>query len=372
MITHTYKLGKSFGTNNSEFIGTDLDTVNQSFNSFDNNTKRTQLDNQLTYKQLFKKKNRQWQTVFRFGVTDDDNDGLNLTRIRYYDANGQYNRTDTIDQQKLFDGRSTTIGIKTSFIEPLSDKWMLVLDYAWNKNHSKSLRNTFEKSLNGKYEDLITDFSNNFELDAFSNSGNAIFRFTGKKMRAGIGTGISDIKLNLKNLDDNTINNYRFFNVTPQAQINFMPKAQFNIGINYRGNTVQPNISQLQPLRDNTDPLNEYKGNPDLKVGFNHQTSVYINQYKVLSQQWLGLSFSYNIQQNAITQFNTVDVTTGKRTYYPVNVNGNRNWFLWANFNKSKGNGKPNQMEPHWGSRSSRSFQRRRESGSRSRPGRPS
>ncbi len=219
---------------------------------------------------------------------------------------------------------------------------MLVLDYAWNKNHSKSLRNTFEKSLNGKYEDLITDFSNNFELDAFSNSGNAIFRFTGKKMRAGIGTGISDIKLNLKNLDDNTINNYRFFNVTPQAQINFMPKAQFNIGINYRGNTVQPNISQLQPLRDNTDPLNEYKGNPDLKVGFNHQTSVYINQYKVLSQQWLGLSFSYNIQQNAITQFNTVDVTTGKRTYYPVNVNGNRNWFLWANFNKSKGNGKPN------------------------------
>lgn len=342
VITHTYKLGKSFGTNNSEFIGTDLDTVNQSFNSFDNNTKRTQLDNQLTYKQLFKKKNRQWQTVFRFGVTDDDNDGLNLTRIRYYDANGQYNRTDTIDQQKLFDGRSTTIGIKTSFIEPLSDKWMLVLDYAWNKNHSKSLRNTFEKSLNGKYEDLITDFSNNFELDAFSNSGNAIFRFTGKKMRAGIGTGISDIKLNLKNLDDNTINNYRFFNVTPQAQINFMPKAQFNIGINYRGNTVQPNISQLQPLRDNTDPLNEYKGNPDLKVGFNHQTSVYINQYKVLSQQWLGLSFSYNIQQNAITQFNTVDVTTGKRTYYPVNVNGNRNWFLWANFNKSKGNGKPN------------------------------
>jgi len=342
VITHTYKLGKSFGTNNSEFIGTDLDTVNQSFNYFDNNTKRTQLDNQLTYKQLFKKKNRQWQTVFRFGVTDDDNDGLNLTRIRYYDANGQYNRTDTIDQQKLFDGRSTTIGIKSSFMEPLSDKWMLVMDYAWNKNHSRSLRNTFEKSLNGKYEDLITDFSNNFELDAFSNSGNAIFRYTGKKMRAGIGTGISDIKLNLKNLDDNTINNYRFFNVTPQAQINFMPKAQFNIGINYRGNTVQPNISQLQPLRDNTDPLNEYKGNPDLKVGFNHQTSVYINQYKVLSQQWLGLSFSYTVQQNAITQFNTVDETTGKRTYYPVNVNGNRNWFLWANFNKSKGNGKPN------------------------------
>lgn len=342
VTSYTYKTSHTVGTNNSEFIGSDLDTVNQSFNNYDNNTQRTQTDNQITYKQLFKKKNRQWQTVLRYGVTDDNNDGLNFTRIRYFDANGVYNHTDTIDQQKLFDGRSTTVGIKTTYTEPLSAKWMLVVDYAWNKNHSKSLRNTYEKGFNGKYEELVTDFSNNFELDAFSNSGNATFRYTGKKMRAGIGSGISAIKLGLKDLDNSTLNNYHFFNVTPQASVNFTPKAQFNIGVNYRGNTVQPTINQLQPLRDNTDPLNEYKGNPDLKVGFNHSMSVFINQYKVLSQSWLGLNFSYNIQQNAITQFNEVDLTTGKRKYYPVNINGNRSWWMWTNYNKSKGNNKPN------------------------------
>lgn len=342
VLVHTYKTGNSFGTTNSEFIATDLDTVNRSFNNYDNDTRRTQIDNQFTYKQLFKKKNRQWQTVIRYGITDDDNSGLNFTQIRKYDNNGVYTSTDTIDQQKLFDGRSTTVGIKSTFTEPLNDKWMLVVDYGWNKNHSRSLRNTYEKDFNGKYNERISEFSNNFELDAYSNSGNAIFRYTGKKMRAGIGSGISAVKLNLKNLDNNMLNNYRFFNVTPQAQVNFTPKAQFNIGVNYRGNTVQPNISQLQPLRDNTDPLNEYQGNPDLKVGFNHQASVFVNQYKVLSQQWLGLNFSYSIQQNAITQYNTLDTSTGKRTYFPVNVNGNRSWFLWSNFNKSKGNGKPN------------------------------
>lgn len=342
VINHTYKLGRTFGNTRSEFIGTDLDTVNQSYNNYDNNTRRTQIDNQLTYKQLFKKKNRQWQTVFRFGVTDDENSGLNYTNIRYFDANGIYSYSDTVDQQKVFDGRSTSMGIKSTFTEPLSSKWMLVVDYAWNKNHSKSLRNTFEKGFNGKYEELVTDFSNNFELDAYSNSGSALFRYTGKKMNAGIGSGISAIKLGLKNLDDNTLNNYRFFNITPQAQVRFTPKAQFNIGINYRGNTVQPNISQLQPLRDNTDPLNEYKGNPELKVGFNHQTSVFINQYKVLSQQWMGVNLSYSVQQNAITQFNTVDLSTGKRTYYPVNVNGNRSWSFWGGYNKSMGNKKPN------------------------------
>lgn len=342
VTAYTYKSGNSYGTNNSEFIGTDLDTVNQSFNSYNNNTRRTQTDNQLTYKQLFKKKNRQWQTVLRYGVTDDENDGLNYTRIRYFDPNGLYSYSDTVDQQKLFDGRSTTLGIKSTYTEPLSDKWMLVVDYAWNKNHSKSLRNTYEKGFNGKYEELVSEFSNNFELNAYSNSGSAIFRYTGKKMRAGIGSGVSAIKLGLEDLDNNSLNDYHFFNVTPQASVNFTPKAQFNIGVNYRGNTVQPTISQLQPLRDNTDPLNEYKGNPDLKVGFNHSISVFINQYKVLSQQWLGINFSYNVQQNAITQFNTIDLSTGKRTYYPVNINGNRNWWFWSNFNKSMGNKKPN------------------------------
>ncbi|HUR67165.1 MAG TPA: TonB-dependent receptor [Chitinophagaceae bacterium] len=342
VTAYTKKIGSNDGTNNGEFIAEDLDTVNQSFNSYSNNTDRSQVDNQLTWKQLFKKKNRQLNTVLRYGVTEDDNSGLVYTRIRFFDPSGIYQSSDTVDQQKLFDGRSTTLGIKTTFMEPLSVKWMLVMDYAWNKNHSRSLRNTYEKDFNGKYQDRVTDFSNNFELDAFSHSGSAIFRYTGKKMRAGIGSGFSAIKLGLHDLDSNSTNKFNFFNVTPQAQVNFTPKAQFNIGINYRGNTIQPNINQLQPLRDNTDELNVYTGNPDLKVGFNHSMSVFVNQYKVLSQSWLGANFSYNIQQNAITQFNTIDLNTGKRTYYPVNVSGNRNWYMWSSYNKSKGNKKPN------------------------------
>jgi len=115
-----------------------------------------------------------------------------------------------------------------------------------------------------------------------------------------------------------------------------------NIGLNYRGTTRQPTINQLQPLRDNSDPLNEYIGNPDLKVGFNHGINLFFNQYKVLKQSGIWANFSYNIQQNAITQFNTIDLVTGKRTYYPVNVNGNSNWYLWFNYDKSRGEKKPN------------------------------
>ena len=153
----------------------------------------------------------------------------------------------------------------------------------------------------------------------------------------GLGSGVSTVKLDLADLDHNSRSQFHFLNITPQAQFNYTPKPQTNLGISYRGTTRQPTINQLQPLRDNTDQLNEYKGNPDLKVGFNHSLSVNYNQYKVLKQMYSYAYFSYNFQQNAITQFNTIDTSTGKRTYYPVNVNGNTNWYFGGNWNKGGG-----------------------------------
>ena len=338
---NTYKTSDAVGTNNGESLGNNLDTLNQSFNKYDNQTQRNQTDNQLTYKQLFKKKNRLWQTVLRYGVTDDTNSGLNNTRVRYFN-NGTFDYTDTVDQQKKFDGRSTTMGVKTTFSEPLSSQWTVIVDYAYNKNHSISKRNTFEKSFNGKYEVQVPEFSNNFSLDAFSHSSNAIFKYIGKKVKGAIGSGISSVQLGLRNLDDNAKSKFNFLNITPQVQIGFTPKTQMNISISYRGTTRQPTINQLQPLKDNTDELNVYVGNPDLKVGFNHGLSLFFNQYKVLKQAGIWASFNYNIEQNAITQNNTIDLVTGKRTYFPVNVNGNTSWNMWTNYNKSMGEKKPN------------------------------
>jgi hypothetical protein len=318
----------------------DADTLNQNFRDNTTHTLRNQSDNQVLYKQLFKKKNRQWQTTLRYGVIDDDNEGFNNNRIRRF-SNGVYTNTDTTDQQKLFDGHSTSIGVKSTFSEPLSAKWTMVLEYAYNKNHSVSLRNTYERDFNGKYEVFVPEFSNNFELDAYSHSGNGILRYVDKKFNVAFGSGISAVKLKQKNLDDQSLKYYNFLNLTPQMQFVYTIKPQYNVRFNYRGTTRQPTINQLQPLRDNTDQLNEYIGNPNLKVGFNHNINVGINRYKVLTQEWLNMSVSYNIQENAIAMFNTFDLQTGKRTYTPVNVDGNRSWNFWGGWNKSMGEKKP-------------------------------
>lgn len=320
----------------SEFLNSEKENINISEQNRDNHTEKTKWDNSLQYKQLFKKKNRQLLTTLRFGLTDDLQNGMNNTKIDFY-QNGLVDSTAIVDQLRKFDGSSKSLGAKFTFSEPLSTKWSLVLDYAHNQNISSSYRNTYKKSINGKYETLDPVFSNNFDLKAFSNSGLGVFKFTGTKLKMALGSGLSAVQLRLQNLDDNSKNTYNFLNVTPQAQLGYTFKPQTNLSFNYRGTTRQPSIDQLQPIRNNEDPLYEFVGNPDLKVGFNHNISMFFNQYKVLSGRGIWINMNYNITNNDITNLTTIDTVRGKQIYSPINVDGNKSWNFWSNWNRWKG-----------------------------------
>jgi hypothetical protein len=140
------------------------------------------------------------------------------------------------------------------------------------------------------------------------------------------------VKYDLLNIDSSFRSRYHFMKFTPQASFGYRPKAQTSLSFNYRGTTRQPSLDQLQPIRDNSDRLSIFIGNPRLKVAFNHNFSLFYNSYKMLSQSGVFANISYNIPVNAIAYFNVLDVTIGKQTYTPVNVNGNRNfngWFEW-------------------------------------------
>ena len=332
----TYKMTDMFARINSEFLDKDQVYVNKAVQDRENHTTRKQNDNSLQYKQLFKKKNRQMIATLRFGIIEDDQEGMN-NQTTNFRRNNNVDSISIVDQMRTFDGSSQTIGGKITFSEPITAKLNLVLDYAHNRNNSTSYRNTFNKSNTGKYEVLDKQFSNNFDMDAYSHSSMAILRFVDKKVKFSAGTGVSTVKLDLHNLDDHSKKKFDFLNLTPQASFGYAFKPQTNFNFNYRGTTRQPNINQLQPLRDNDDPLFVVEGNPDLKVAFSHNLSVFFNQYKVLKQRGIFINAGINLMDNAISNFNTVDLSKGTRISRPINVDGNYNWWSWSNWNKHGG-----------------------------------
>lgn len=341
----SYRTKDSYTESSSEALDENREFVNTNSRINDLTSTKRQLDNALTYKQLFKKKDRQLIATFRLGLIEDESQTDLLSTTNFY-VQGALDSVDVIDQRKLFDGKSTTIGSKITFNEPINKEWNIVAEYSLNSNKSSSHRNSYDNDGTGKYTDLNVLFSNNSDLSAVSNSGTITARYVGKKLRAVFGTGLSAIQLNLNDLDQEKKTKYNFTGFTPQAQFGYKIKAQTGFNFNYRGNTIQPTITQLQPLQNNSDPLSIYVGNPNLKVGFRHSLGISFNDYKVLKGRYMFGNFSINFTRNAITNESIVD-SFGKTTYMPVNVNGNNNWNWWSVWNSGQGDKKLiHEIEP--------------------------
>jgi hypothetical protein len=105
-----------------------------------------------------------------------------------------------------------------------------------------------------------------------------------------------------------------------------------SLSLDYHGNTTQPSLDQLQPIRTNEDPLNITIGNPGLKPQFSNQFSLNYFSFKILSESSLMLNVSYAFAQNSISNKSTVD-SSGRRTTQAINVNGNYSYGIGANYN---------------------------------------
>ncbi|HET7897068.1 MAG TPA: outer membrane beta-barrel protein, partial [Flavisolibacter sp.] len=309
--------------------------INEGERTNEGETSRLQSDNALQYKRQFKKQGRLLTAQLRFNYIEDNQDFFLRYNNRFYKDN-QLDSTDIADQQKRNFGHSNTLGGKISYIEPLGTKYLLVGEYSYNHNAATSDQNTYDRDASGKYEDRNLVYSNYFDMNVENHSGSLMARFKNRKLQFALGNRVSAVKLDLLNRDNNQRTSYHFLNVRPQANFRYNFQQNSGIGFNYNGNTVQPSLQQLQPLRNNLDPLNVVIGNPNLKVGFRNQLSMYTNIYKMLSETNLYLSMNYNFTTNAIV--NATNITAGgKKTTFSVNADGVRNFssYLWF----SKGNG---------------------------------
>lgn len=319
----------------SEYLNSDGSFINN--NEQTNRTRSTmkEADGKLSYSLLFKKPRRQLLASVRFSVKDADQDGFLYAKTTFFE-NGSALRDTATDQQKMIFSHSASLGSKITYSEPIGKKLNLVGSYSFNNNNSSSDHNTFNRSANEKYETPDSLFSSNFDLGAFSHTGMALLKYDTKKMKIGAGSGLAALQLKLNNLTSETVNRYNFLNYMPVAFISLQPKQLMNFQVRYNGTTVQPAIEQLQPLRNNNDPLNIFIGNPDLKVGFRHTVNLDFNSFKVLKSSGWNVHSSYSVHQRAIVNASSID-EKGRRVSTPVNVNGNRNWNVWTSFRSGDG-----------------------------------
>ncbi len=309
--------------NHSETITDDNERINETNRNTIGNLTTQNFTANIFLRKRFKKVGRTVSFNSDIIHENSNNAGYLLATNTFYNLDGSLKRTEALDQMKKDNQVRSDISGRLSCTEPLWKKTFLETYYRFNISRNDAERNTFVKpATSTKYESLVDTLSNHFLYDAMGHAGGFTFRINEKKWSLATGTAIGRAHYEMTDVKTNAFRSINFNNFLPSANITYNPKKQTKLNLVYNGNTRNPSLQQIQPIRDNSDPLNVVIGNPNLEQEFQHRINLTFSDYKVLKSRSWYLNASFTRTNNAITNFNTID-SEGKRITQYVNVDGN-------------------------------------------------
>ncbi len=129
---------------------------------------------------------------------------------------------------------------------------------------------------------------------------------------------------------DETIEN-GYTHLLANARLKSEVKDGHNLELRYDGSSNEPSLTQLQPFSDNTDPLNVYSGNPDLRPEYRHRLNAEYRFFDQFSFVNLFTFAGFTYTDNSISTSRIFD-ERGFQTRMPVNTEGERSGNLGATF----------------------------------------
>ena len=290
--------------------------------------------NAITASAIFRHKFKKARRTF--SVNTDWNrvstDGLNLLQANnqsYLD--GLLSTTQLQNQQIAIDKSTKNITAKAVYTEPLNKKYSLELAYEliYSKGINNQVTNSYSTS-SGKYDDLVDTLSNNFDQKIIINKPSAKISYNFKKVKFNFGSGFGITRFDFRDISYSKDYVRNYINLFPAASLNYTYKPNHSINFSFNGNTTQPTLNQLQPLRNNNDFFNQYLGNPDLKPSFTQSYNLSHQSYNFLKDLWIYQSFNIRNTVNSITNSSTINLDNGKTVTKPVNTNGNISINFWS------------------------------------------
>lgn len=281
-----------------------------------------------TFRHRFQKKGRTISFGVVFGGSTNDGSGTNNSINQYYTQN----RIDTINQINNSNTDGKNINTSISYTEPVGKGQLIELNYRYAYSDNTNGKHTYGfNKLTNQYDIIVPNLSNTFENIYSSNRATLSYRIQNKLMNLSIGSGIQVGDLSSNNLTKDSAIKQHYVNFYPTATFRYDFTKAKNLRINYSGTTSQPSATQLQPVADNTNPLNIVLGNPALKQQFTHNIRMMYSSFDVFTQRVFFATINANAIQNDI-QNSVVIQPNGAQITQPVNLDGTYSASGYFNF----------------------------------------
>ncbi|MBA2250811.1 MAG: outer membrane beta-barrel protein [Chitinophagaceae bacterium] len=273
----------------------------------------------LIFKHKFKKARRTLSLTSDFNSLDTQGKNfLKSTNQDYF-----HGFTNFIDQMKDNDLTTKNLSTKITYTEPLSKRYSMELGYQLAYNTGNNDQLTYTISPSGKYDLAVDSLSNQFKQHIVQNIPSFKINYADKKLKVNFGSGFGITNFDLKDITFNKDYIRNYINFYPTGNLTYTYKANKSIRLNYNGNTTQPTINQLQPLRNNDDEFNQYIGNPQLKPSFTNSFNLSHNGYNFIKDIFVYQGLDVRLVSHAITNNIIIDPNSAKTINQPINTDGN-------------------------------------------------
>lgn len=239
-----------------------------------------------------------------------------------------YNRTlatgtNRVDQFTRSGNDSHSYSLRVSYVEPLYGKNHL-LEIAVNASgrNRKSYKDQFSKDTLTNAYAFDSTYSNELGNHYYTEQLELNYRWVSKK---------TDLTVGVRGLATQTHSLTTYGGIllrdTTVYSLNFAPRLKFKYKfgkkefarINYQGKASQPSITQMQPVRNNSNAMQETIGNLALKPAFAHNLQFMYSKFNQDRFSSLMTGLRGTLTQNALVN-NTYYDETGKQYQQTVNA----------------------------------------------------
>ena len=285
-----------------------------------------------TFRHRFSRKGRTFSVNLNLGQNTNDGSGANNSITHIFATATRPERIDTINQVYNSNPETKSISTTFSYTEPVGKNQLIELNYNYSGNRNTSGKHTYNFDMaTGNYDIPVMNLSNIFENTYQANRFSLNYRVQNTKMNFSVGSGLQLGDRSSHNLTKDSTLTQHYVNLSPTANFSYAFSKTRNLRFFYYGRTGQPSIDQLQPVVDNSNPLNIKVGNPDLKQQFTHSFRVLYNSYEATTGRIIFATVNASVVQNDIQNATTL-LPNGGQMVKPVNLGGTYNVNAFFNY----------------------------------------
>lgn len=281
-------------------------------------------DIDLFYNHRFPKRGRNFNVTSRieYFKRNRNDDVMDLTASLDSNANSPNKNYDVFKQKVNNFSYNRTFLFGMSYTEPVTKRSYLEFNYQYETNSIANARNTFDVDTLSLNEKLIDSLSIDYDYLFQTHQFGINYQGDINKLKYTLGFALQPTKLDGKTPSRDVVTHINNLNFVPSAKMQYNINKTSSLSLNYRGQNNQPAFTQIQPVRDVSNPQYVVVGNANLKPEFMNTVSLQYRHFSIQSGSSLFTNFSFtHVQDKVVTNRINTPNSTIQATEF-LNANG--------------------------------------------------